>query len=244
MALSNIPLQLFVPIGAIFAACITGAISFISLVISKEQKISEFRQAWIDGLRAELAEFASQARRISLEQTPESMREQLNAVEEMMNKNLYEQSSDPFHEHRQRMSQAYFALRLRLNPSEENNIILLNHLNDIYQILITRRNRLQYNNTVKKLDEMASVAQVVLKSEWMRVKKGEKVFRVVTSIAEWLAILFSMALFASIIYAIYNNISSYKPLEQPDNQHPHVNIPSTVQPNDLSKNLTPHPLTE
>ena len=44
-----------VAIGAIAAALIAGLISLLGLIISKEQKTSEFRQAWIDGLRSELS---------------------------------------------------------------------------------------------------------------------------------------------------------------------------------------------
>jgi len=44
-----------IAIGAIIAATITGLISLLGLIISKEQKISDFRQAWIDNLRTELS---------------------------------------------------------------------------------------------------------------------------------------------------------------------------------------------
>ena len=37
-------------IGAIAAALIAGLISLLGLIISKEQKVSDFRQAWIDAL--------------------------------------------------------------------------------------------------------------------------------------------------------------------------------------------------
>ncbi len=47
-------------LSAIAAAFIAGAVSFIVTVLSKEQKTSEFRQAWIDALREDLAIFASQ----------------------------------------------------------------------------------------------------------------------------------------------------------------------------------------
>lgn len=40
-----------ISVGAVGAALVAGLISFLSLVIGKEQKISEFRQAWIEDLR-------------------------------------------------------------------------------------------------------------------------------------------------------------------------------------------------
>ena len=45
---SNVPLA---PIATVMAALITALISFVNLTLSKEQKTSEFRQAWIDGLQ-------------------------------------------------------------------------------------------------------------------------------------------------------------------------------------------------
>jgi len=41
--------------GTIIAAVIAAIVSLLGLIISKETKVSEFRQAWIDSLRAEIA---------------------------------------------------------------------------------------------------------------------------------------------------------------------------------------------
>lgn len=41
-------------------ALIAVFVSFIGLIISKEQKISEFRQAWINTLRDDIAKFLGQ----------------------------------------------------------------------------------------------------------------------------------------------------------------------------------------
>jgi hypothetical protein len=57
--IAQIPLA---PIATVVAALITAVISFVNLTLSKEQKTSEFRQAWIDGLRGDLAIFFSSAR--------------------------------------------------------------------------------------------------------------------------------------------------------------------------------------
>ena len=46
-----------IPAGAITAAIVAGLFSFLNLVLSKEQKVSELRQAWIDGLREDLASY-------------------------------------------------------------------------------------------------------------------------------------------------------------------------------------------
>jgi len=45
--------------GPIAAAMIAGAVTFIATLLSKDQKTSEFRQTWIDAIRADIAEFLS-----------------------------------------------------------------------------------------------------------------------------------------------------------------------------------------
>ena len=45
----------------ILAAFISSAAAILGLIISKESKISEFRQKWIDDLRNELADVIAQA---------------------------------------------------------------------------------------------------------------------------------------------------------------------------------------
>lgn len=52
----DFPVQALIPIGAIVAALVAGFFSVLSLIVSKEQKISEFRQQWIDSLRQELSD--------------------------------------------------------------------------------------------------------------------------------------------------------------------------------------------
>ena len=45
--------------GTVIGASIAAVIAFLGLVVSKEQKTSEFRQAWIDALRNDLAIYLS-----------------------------------------------------------------------------------------------------------------------------------------------------------------------------------------
>lgn len=43
------------PWGPIIAAMIAGFIAFIGMIITKENKVSEFRQAWINDFREEIS---------------------------------------------------------------------------------------------------------------------------------------------------------------------------------------------
>lgn len=51
------PPTALIAIGAVVAALIAAAVAFVGVVVSKEQKVSEFRQAWIDSLRRDLSRF-------------------------------------------------------------------------------------------------------------------------------------------------------------------------------------------
>jgi hypothetical protein len=207
MLLPDTPLPLLIPIGAILAACITGTVSFVSLVISKEQKISEFRQAWIDAFRQELSEFSSQARRLSAEETPINLKALSSETAQIEARNEELLRPDPFHENRQRMAQAYYALRLRLNPSESDHKALLKHLDNIYRILYESAESIMFSRVVSELDSLAVVAQEILKREWIRVKVGEKGFQTVGTITKWTAIILTVVFVFAIVAAVWSSVT-------------------------------------
>lgn len=51
--------------GAVGAALIAAIVSLIGLILGKEQKTSEFRQEWINSLRAEITQFVTNVTAIS-----------------------------------------------------------------------------------------------------------------------------------------------------------------------------------
>lgn len=54
---TELPAQAIAAIATVVASLIAAAISFVNLTLNKEQKTSDFRQAWIDGLREDLSSF-------------------------------------------------------------------------------------------------------------------------------------------------------------------------------------------
>ena len=58
----ELPAQALAAVGTLVGALIAGAIASVNLTLTKELKTSEFRQAWIDGLREDLAKFLGAAR--------------------------------------------------------------------------------------------------------------------------------------------------------------------------------------
>ena len=206
---TEIPASLLVPIGAIVAACITGVISFVGLVISKEQKTSEFRQAWIDALRVELAEFASQARRLANERTPFDLRQFTGSFLEQMEAQKEEiLRPDPLLVNRQRFAQTYYALRLRLNPKEVDHQQLLEHFEVIFRILNESGESERPQQIATELDTVARIAQNVLKREWVRVKGGETLYRLALRVAGGLAVILGVVVIVLIVIAIVHAVSA------------------------------------
>lgn len=181
----------FLPIvGPIVAACIAAVVSFLALVISKEQKTSEFRQAWIDGLREDLTEFAANLRR--LDEQPTFV--DLKAITGTTIKEIIETGNeralrpDFFAENRLRLLQSRYAIRLRLNPTEPGGEALLAQIDSALEVYYSS------GNVEEELQSLMALAQPFLKQEWKRVKRGEPVFRASVLVAKWLAVTLGMAL--------------------------------------------------
>jgi len=115
------------PASAIVVAIIAGAFSFLGLVLSKEAKISELRETWIDGLREDLAALISavfvmkylddiyeyEANESSL---PEASKPDLLASKP----NLLD-FAKAMSESQMKAGAAFHRIFLRLNPSDKNN---------------------------------------------------------------------------------------------------------------------------
>ena len=122
-------------IGAITAALITGLVSFLGLIISKEQKVSEFRQAWIDSLRSELAALISHA----------------NAI--------------------------HGAGMAKLGSSSETWKV------EELEVALAPDRPMDYSEINRVEQELVAAAQVLLKNEWLRVRRGERAYRLAKAAA-------------------------------------------------------------
>jgi hypothetical protein len=156
-----------IPAGAIVAALIAGLFSFFSLVLSKEQKLSELRQSWIEGLRDDLAEFAAGIQAIEL--LDRAYNEDHAHTTKLSE--LYEVLLEPLTTTRV----AYTRIVLRLNPADRSSATqsLISELGKIADL----SNRAEYEEAGNCIPEMRKQAQLVLKAEWERVKQGEPTFQ-------------------------------------------------------------------
>jgi len=150
------------------AALIAGLISLLGLIVSKEQKTSEFRQAWIDSLRGDLSTYLTC----------------INAAQDAY-RLIYNSDSaklKAMQPHYLELNKAIFNILLRLNPKEALSRDVLNCLGE-FNKLSRDPNTLTLENIRPIQASMLVASQELLKSEWKRVKAGELTFKVAKGLA-------------------------------------------------------------
>lgn len=159
------PPEVMTALGTVIAALIAGFVAFLVSVFTKETKISEFRQAWIDGLRSDFSEFIAAYHFISsdleaavAEPPALNQREYLRSIKDEILK----------------IEQMQARIELRLNPTKHGDIIRqvreLARLEEVISKDFSARKA-----TVEKL--IFSVQQLFT-DEWRGVKAGELTYRV------------------------------------------------------------------
>ncbi len=166
-------------IGTIIGALIVAAISLVSLLIAKDQKTTEFRQAWIDRLRDDVAEFLSY----------HSMMKYQIQLKDPKVKNSREFRVETFESLKDeivKMERVYAAILLRLNPKEHGHIVVkIDEIKELY----TKSEILSEGIMDAHETELLKLFQTELKKEWTRVKTGELAFRLTKYIAVTLVII-------------------------------------------------------
>lgn len=181
-SIQAIPTNLYAPIGTVFAACIGGTISFLALVISKENEVSKFRQGWIDGMHSDIAKFLSTT-------------EALAVILDKYNKNDAEKAEKSYlvftSENKLLHSDLltnYRSLQLRLNPQE--HIKLTSLVDKLYSEF--HKHPINTKEIRKVAGELVVEAQKSLKTEWKRVKRGEITFKIVKIVTAAIVITLSL----------------------------------------------------
>ncbi|MBY0237172.1 MAG: hypothetical protein K2W93_19495 [Burkholderiaceae bacterium] len=167
---------LYAPLAAITVALFAGSISLVGLVIAKEGKTSDHRQAWIDALRKELADYYAgvveivyTVKALQSEGTKRTAQEEMKAV------------AEPY----RRYATAETSIRLRINAVDSSPV--LRKLNSELLSSITKIEDLfgsseftGFKESEAIMDEagkLISTSSMVLKLEWERVKAGERWYR-------------------------------------------------------------------
>lgn len=173
-------------IGAITAAIIAGAVSFVGTVLAKDMKTSEFRQAWIDGLRNDVAELISIVTVIT----------DIARTELRRGKKLDDVLPFFLEKHTEFMKaeMVHARIKLRLNPDE--HMKLLDSMENVIKFPASGKILdSKYAETV--VANLVKESQNILKSEWRRVKRGEPAF-IITKFSSLLIMI--LAIILAILY--------------------------------------------
>lgn len=147
-------------IGAVGAAIIAGLISLLGLIIGKEQKVSEFRQAWIDELRKCLVAYLVN----------------INAIADALRvaKANGDQPSG-IDQNYKLLNEANHGIKLRVNDREQPSLELLQSMEE-FDKLAQKNSDLTPEKIRQAEEKFLSASKALLKFEWRRVKRGEKTF--------------------------------------------------------------------
>jgi septal ring factor EnvC (AmiA/AmiB activator) len=191
---SDVSNTLLTTYGALFIAMIAGAFSLLGLIISKEEKVSEFRQTWIDALRKDVANLIAYANIIYAALLKFAKEEHRDAAVFLSHNS----------ENYIKANSALSRIKLRLNGKESESQNLLKHIEGLEQLLEKAPELLddpQFEiEPINK--EIHTSAAKVLKSEWTRVKRGEWQYRA----AKYLAVLLFMGALVLVFLALRSSV--------------------------------------
>ncbi|MEH0197125.1 hypothetical protein V7S57_16750 [Caulobacter sp. CCNWLY153] len=152
-----------ISIGAVGAAIIAGLVSLLGLVIGKEQKVSEFRQAWINDLRKCIIDYLAC----------------INAISDVirLNKSGKAVDSSALLGNYKNLNEASHGITLRINPDEEPSKALLFQMKE-FETLAGQNAKLTPENIKEVEEKFIECSQSLLRFEWRRVKRGERTYYV------------------------------------------------------------------
>lgn len=158
--MENIPPTIYIAAGAIVAALISGLLSFINLTIAKDQKISEFRQEWINSLREEVSELVGLLTKMTTSWT-------FSKSEGKTGPNFILENIDTI----KHIDNLIAQITLRLNPIEHKAYI---DSIDKLQEAVSCPTKLGDETTINELQKkLVKDTQQILRDEWLIVKTGE-----------------------------------------------------------------------
>jgi hypothetical protein len=170
---TEIIVALIALVSALLVAVLGGAFTLSGLLISKEQKISEFRQAWIDGVRDDLARIIAAAHLIHAHShLLLSEKSQMPDKFVELDGKFLQRTRDDYIE----INICSTRVELRLPLDEEDSKAVLAALKKL-NIFFDGPPQNPIPESIKEVHELIEAVEVaakpLLKSEWERVKKGE-----------------------------------------------------------------------
>ncbi|WPN21777.1 hypothetical protein [Pseudomonas marginalis] len=174
------PENIFVPIGVVSAALIAGGIAYAGFISTKESKVSEFRQNWINELREEIATYVSRVDAL-IEHVTKANTGMSFSLQKRMSVKL--DHSELYSE----MLKSRISILLRINNKEkapqdfQRNEAFLNLVESIYQKFEGGK----FPDVYSDIESLTGVSRSLLKHEWDRVRDGESRFQGAKDWAKW-----------------------------------------------------------
>jgi hypothetical protein len=159
-------------LGAMFAALVAGFFAFTNLVASKENKISEFRQDWINSLRESISCYISSLTYLSTLYIHYSARPEEHRDKFEMARDVEEVYA--------KVNESYNDIIFRINDREKRK-----KGKDLNEAFLSALNKTREHYLRNELAEARSACEPLrkaskplLKHEWKRVKAGEWNYRI------------------------------------------------------------------
>lgn len=158
-------------LGAMFAALIAGYFAFTNLVASKENKVSEFRQDWINSLRDSVARYISSLTYLSTlyihySARPEEKRDKFEMARDV--EEIYA-----------KVNESYNDIIFRINDREKRK--KGKELNNAFLEALYKTRTHYHKNELAEArsacEPLREASKPLLKYEWKRVKAGELNYR-------------------------------------------------------------------
>lgn len=219
--------NLLAPIGVVSAALIAGSLAFVGLITTKESKVSEFRQKWINDLRDEIAVFASCVDTLMEHIAKDNWRS-------MKDRSVMMQSKLGHSELYNKVEQSRISIILRINESEKDksqrvtNKLFVRKINRISNTF----ERGDFVRTRELIKELVPLSKVILKHEWNRARDGEKWYLSAKTFAEWVIGSAATVIFAMLMCIVYESLTTAHSAQNIDQRKFGITVKVTPEPSE------------
>jgi hypothetical protein len=161
------------------ALALVGAlVSFVGIILTKEQRVSEFRLRWLEDLRIDIASLIARALAIHAAYWKAGGPPAINSQLEI-------KLREDFLE----INQVSIRIRLRLNPNKDTHKPVIRLMDEIEGLFGKDIENVPFKQINELTDRITNASQKLLRSVWEEVKKGEPAFQVTKWIALGVAII-------------------------------------------------------
>ncbi|EZI31882.1 hypothetical protein BW31_03861 [Pantoea agglomerans] len=204
MDINQIPSTVYIAAGTLLASLIAGVFSYLNMIASKENKVSEFRLVWIDGLRNEVADFCSAMLGYSL--VMNNYKKYLNSFD-IVNNNSHLKWLIEISNHRSLALSSITKIRLRLNHQALDKDTPEKELLSAIDNAREKINKEDFGNISETINRVRATAAPILKSSWETVKRGETGYIIVRRSVEASLILILLTLIFGAIYQYRHSVN-------------------------------------